>query len=373
MDTAIAMARGPDSIAQLIAQAALTLDAAGVGTPRLDAELLLAAACGLDRTALYMRGSEPAPRGSVETFRGFLARRQRREPLQYIVGRQEFWSLEFTVTPAVLIPRPETELLVELALEVLRPVLSVGTNARHLGVSPPTLGSDEGVSKLAGRASGRSNRPAELQQSPPTGLQTQIREGGEPLQWASSDSAGEFIPRPRHDMPVATYSPRQICDVGTGSGCIAVALAHELPNADVWALDLSTPALAVAELNAQRLGVSERVRCLRSDLFAAVAHQRFSIIVANPPYLGGDDFADLQPELAYEPQAALDGGGDGLSVVRRLLAAAPDRLVEAGWLLMEIGCEQAAAVERLARAAGFKTISIRSDYAGLPRVLMARR
>jgi len=283
------------SIDRLITEAAVSLDAAGVGTPRLDAELLLAAACGVDRSALYVRGSEPVPSGSVEAFRSCLARRRRREPLQYILGRQEFWSLEFAVTPSVLIPRPETELVVELALGA-----AGGVGARHA-------------------------------------------------------------------------VPLHLCDVGTGCGCIAVALAHELPRAAVWALDVSMRALAVAELNAQRLGVAERVRCLRSDLFAVVAHQRFNIIVANPPYLSEDDFADLQPELAFEPQAALDGGADGLSVIRRLLAAAPGRLVDGGWLLMEIGCEQAAAVERLARAAGFHEVSIRPDYAGLPRVLMARR
>jgi release factor glutamine methyltransferase len=296
MDAEIATPTGPAVVDQLIAGAVTALDAAGVGTPRLDAELLLAAACGVDRTALYVRGREPVPSRSTKVFRAFLARRLRREPLQYIVRRQEFWALDFTVTPDVLIPRPETELLVELAL---------------------------------GRSSG-------------------------------SDSEEARVPRPR------------ICDVGTGSGCIAVTLAHEVPSAEVWALDVSMRALAVAELNAQRLGVAGRLRFLRSDLFASVAHQQFDIVLANPPYLTGADFADLQPEVAYEPRTALDGGADGLAVIRRLLAAAPDRLVDGGWLLMEIGADQAAVVEYLAHAAGFTAVSIRSDYAGLPRVLMAR-
>jgi release factor glutamine methyltransferase len=293
MDTAITTVLRPARLDQLIAAAAAALDAAGVGTPRLDAELLLAAACAVDRTALYVRGREPMPSRSVDTFRSFVARRRGRGPRPYIVGRQEFWSLEFAVTPSVLIPRPETELLVELALGAAR-------GARH------------GV-------------------------------------------------------------PLRLCDVGTGSGCIAVALARELPSADVWALDVSMRALAVAELNAQRLGGAERVRFLRSDLFASVAHQQFDIILANPPYLTGDDLADLQPEVAFEPRSALDGGADGLTIMRRLLGTAPHRLAEGGWLLIEIGSEQAAAVGSLARAAGFSTISIRSDYAGLPRVLMARR
>lgn len=295
MDSEITTPIRSAGVDQLIAEAAVSLDAAGVGTPRLDAELLLAAACGVDRTALYVRGSEPVHGPSGATFRSFLARRMRREPLQYIVGRQEFWSLEFAVTPDVLIPRPETELLVELALDAAR---SVGAR----------------------------------------------------------DAA-----------------PLRLCDVGTGCGCIAMALAHELPSAEVWAVDISMRALAVAELNAQRLGVAERLRFLRGDLFASVARQRFDIILANPPYLTRDDFADLQPEVAFEPRIALDGGADGLATIRRLLAAAPDRLAAGGRLLMEIGSEQAAAVESVARAVGFKAISIRSDFAGLPRVLMAQR
>jgi release factor glutamine methyltransferase len=295
MDTELATGMGSSRVDLLIAEAVASLDAAGVGTPRLDAELLLAAACGVDRTALHARSRAPVPSRSTKLFRAFLARRLQREPLQYIVRRQEFWSLDFTVTPDVLIPRPETELLVELALGA-----AGGIGARHA-------------------------------------------------------------------------VPLRLCDVGTGSGCIAVALAHELPSAEVWALDLSMRALAVAELNAERLGVAARVRCLRSDLFASVALQRFDIVLANPPYLTDNELADLQPEVACEPRTALDGGADGLAIIRRVFAAAPDRMVDGGWLLMEIGCEQAAAVKSLARAAGFTAISIRSDYAGLPRVLMARR
>lgn len=289
------------TIATLIAEGTTALTAAGVGTPRLDAEVLLAAACELDRTALYTRAREPVSPRCAETFHGFLARRARREALQYIVGRQEFWSLEFTVTPDVLIPRPETEQLVELALDILRPILPV----RGVGARRPV--------------------------------------------------------------------PPRLCDVGTGSGCIAVALATELAGADVWALDVSTSALAVAEANARRHGVAERMRFLRSDLFTSVSGQRFDVVVSNPPYLTANDLADLQPEVAFEPRAALDGGTDGLDIIRRLLVTAADHLVDGGWLLVEIGAAQAAAVDNLACAAGFGAVSIRSDYAGLPRVLMAQR
>ena len=324
MEAETATATRAATIAELVAAADASLDAAGVGTPRLDAELLLAAACEVDRTALCVRASEPVPSRCAERFRSLLARRVRREPLQYIVGHQEFWSLDFTVNPNVLIPRPETELLVELAIGI--PFLPPFEKGGRVGIC----------------SASSVEESAQIPLSPPF-------------------SKG------------ATQGRLQICDVGTGSGCIAVALARELPSAEVWALDVSMRALAVAELNAHRLGVAERIRFLRSDLFAAVAHQRFNLIVANPPYLTEDDFADLQPELAYEPRAALDGGADGLSIIRHLLAAARDRLVDDGWFLMEIGAEQAVAVESLARSAGFSAISVRADYAGLPRVLMARR
>jgi len=294
MDAALNLADSSATIDRLVAEASAALSAAGVGSSRLDAELLLATASGLDRTALYVRRADRLPQQCTEQFRILLQRRMRREPLQYIVGRQEFWSLDFLVTPNVLVPRPETELLVELGSSLL------------------------GSSQRAGTAR------------------------------------------------------RRICDVGTGSGCIAVALAHELPGVDVWALDVSMQALAVAELNAQRLGVAERIHFLRSDLLATVSMRRFDVIVSNPPYLTAMDLTNLQPEVACEPRTALDGGADGLEVIRRLLASAPDNLVAGGWLLMEIGAAQAALVSDLARGAGFSDVSIRSDYAGLPRVLIGR-
>jgi release factor glutamine methyltransferase len=296
MNIAIDLAERVATVDALLAEGSAILTAAGVGTPRLDAELLLAAACGVDRTALYVRGREQVSAACAQTFRDMLDRRRRREPLQYIVGRQEFWSLDFAVTPDVLVPRPETELLVELALGALR--------ARGVGARSAV--------------------------------------------------------------------PLRLCDVGTGSGCIAVVLATELPGAEVWALDDSTAALAVADANARRHGVAERIRFVRSDLFSSVSSQLFDVVVSNPPYLTANDLANLQPEVAFEPRSALDGGGDGLDVIRRLLAASPEYLGGGGWLLVEIGATQAAAVEDAARAAGFTTVSIHADYAGLPRVLMAR-
>ncbi len=294
MDTSMQTAPGATSVAQLLAEATGALTAAGVGTPRLDAEVLLAVACGVDRAALYAGVHDVIPAQRERDFRVMLERRCARQPLQYITGRQEFWSLDFGLTPDVLIPRPETERVVELTLAAVR----------------------------------------------------------------SDFASAERL---------------TLCDVGTGSGCIAVALARELPQARVWAVDVSAPALAVAESNARRHGVGGRVRFVRSDLFESVEMRRFEVIVSNPPYVPAAELSRLQPELRCEPRRALDGGATGLEIIARLLTEARARLVDGGWIFMEIGSEQAAAVTALAAAAELRGISVARDYAGLPRVLVARR
>jgi release factor glutamine methyltransferase len=279
------------TVAQLVDAAAAALAGAGISTARLDAEVLLALACNLDRTALYARRSAPVPPPAHAAFDAMLKRRLAREPLAYIAGHQEFWSLDFAVTPDVLIPRPETELVVELALATLSP------EGRHV----------------------------------------------------------------------------KLCDLGTGSGCIATALAHELPHAEIWAVDVSPAALGVAAANARRHGVTGRVHIVESNLIDALQVERFDVVVCNPPYVSSADLMDAQPELTWEPRRALDGGADGLQVIRQVLGAVPQCLVDGGTLIIEIGAEQGAAVAAMARAARLRDISVRSDYAGLPRVLLARR
>ena len=295
---------GAPTVAETLAVAAATLAAAGVGSPRLDADVLLAAACGTDRAGLYVRSHEIVPPPAAERFAGWLARRADREPVAYILGRQEFWSLDFVVTPDVLVPRPETERLVELTLAVL----------------------DKHPLSRMGEGGGE----------------------GDPLAGCS------------------------ICDLATGSGCVAVALARELPGATVWALDVSEAALAVAATNTWQHGVADRVHMVRSDLFAAVPGRRFDVIVTNPPYVACGELAGGQPELAYEPRLALDGGETGLDVISRILAAVPDHLVAGGWLMMEIGADQGGAVTALAGRAGLRDVAVYRDYAGLPRVLVGR-
>jgi len=263
---------------------------------------------GTQRAGLYARLHDPLPREHAEVFRRLVHRRAQREPLQYITGVREFWSLEFKVDPRVLIPRPETELVVEVALRLL--------------------------------------------------LQSALRFG--------------------LTLPLAMHSAlpmRRVLDVGTGSGCIAVALAKELPQAEVWATDVSQDALAVASENARHHDVAERVQFCQGDMFAPVAeyHEGFDLIVSNPPYIAHDDLAVLQPEVRnWEPRYALDGGVDGLDFCRRLLSEGPTYLRSGGWLVMEIGQGQSTEVMRLVRERRDLTESFCvPDYAGHTRVAVA--
>ena len=292
------------TVATLLRDAAAALQDAGIESPRLNAELLLAHACGVERAALFAADSDLVTAARARTYAELLRRRSGREPLQYIVGTHEFWSLEFQVTPAVLIPRPETEGLVELGVKF-------GTGDWGLGT-------------------------------------------------------GGLTPDPRHPAPV------RICDVGTGSGCIAVALAVELARAEIVAVDLSEAALQVAVANARRHAVDTRIHFVRGDLLDAVDGV-FDVIVSNPPYVALDDRHSLEPELSHEPATALFAGADGLEIIRRLIRQAAAKLVPDGVLLVEIGAAQADAVTRLAGAAGFSDVAIQKDLAGLARILVAKK
>lgn len=285
-------ARAMPTVAGLLTDGERRLAAAGIDSARLDAEVLLAHTLGIGRAALYARLRDAIDSESQARFAAALDRRARREPVAYITGVQEFWSLPFAVSPAVLIPRPETELLVEVTCRLLR------------------------RSAAGGRVT--------------------------------------------------------VCDVGTGSGCVAVALARELPAAAVVAVDVSPAGLAVARRNAAAHGVEARIEWCHGDLFAGLdAGVRFDAIVSNPPYLAPGDA--VSPELAFEPVEALAAGSDGLSVIRRLVATAPACLTPGGWLVVEIGAGQAARVLELARAAGLVETGVETDLAGIDRVLVARR
>jgi release factor glutamine methyltransferase len=267
---------------------------AGVETAESDAEWLLAGPLGLGRLELALRAEQELGPEAVEAYRAAVARRARREPLQRILGWEQFRGLRVDLTGAVLVPRPETEILGELARALL----------------PPT-------------------RPG--------------------------------------------YRPLAI-DVGTGSGCLACALAAERPDVDVLAIDLCPAAAVTARDNAGRLGLAGRVRVIASDLLEAVAAAGADLIVSNPPYLPTAVLPTLAPEVRdHDPRLALDGGTDGLGVIAPLVASAPARLRPEGAIALETaGGAQAAAVAALLRAAGFVGMETHRDLAGVDRFVTAR-
>ncbi|PYS51154.1 MAG: peptide chain release factor N(5)-glutamine methyltransferase [Acidobacteria bacterium] len=282
------------SVARLIAEAARVLSEAGVPEVRREAMSLVGYVVGRDRTFLIAHPETLLSVSDVLRLRELVERRAMGEPLQYITGHQEFYGLDFEVTPDVLIPRPETELLVETALEL--------------------LGEEE--------------------------------------------------------------MPQPVCDVGTGSGCIPIALLHERPLMRAVGLDISLRALSVAARNAERLGVRERITLIASDCFDALAgrRSRFTMIVSNPPYVAEDALAGLQREVRdYEPRVALTPGADGLSLIRRLLSDSPPILERGGHLLMEIGFDQNEAVRQLIDESMWQLLDIHKDLQGIPRTVALRK
>jgi release factor glutamine methyltransferase len=289
------------------------LRAAAVPSYTLAAELLLIHAVGRDRAWIYSHAEEPIHPAMVEKYFGLIARRAAGEPTQYLTGKQEFWGLEFEVTPAVLIPRPETEHVVEVALE-------------RLGAA---------------------------------GIKIDMKTGS---------------PTP----------PLRIADVGTGSGCIAVALAQELPHATIVATDISAAALEIAGRNAARHRVADRVRFVETDLLSGVALSPdgaghppplFDLIVSNPPYVARNHAAALAREVReHEPETALFGGATGVEMYARLIEHAGALLRARGNLVVELGYGAADSVRAiLAAQAGWANICITNDLAGIPRVLAAER
>ena len=285
----------PSRVAGVLQDAAARLGEAGIDTARLDAELLLMEALGWSREDLYRNPEGGLRQAQAERFESLVSRRLRAEPVAYMTGTQEFWSLDFRVTRDVLIPRPETEHLVETVAEFL------------------------------------ASRPGRC----------------------------------------------RILEIGTGSGAVAVCLARECAGAEIWATDVSAPALDVARDNASRHGVDGKIQWLRGDLFAPVQGlaERFDVLVSNPPYVPSGEIARLQRDVCdWEPPLALDGGADGMDFYRRFVREGARHLREGGLLAVEVGAEQGGAVSRLFDAeAGFHRVRVWRDYAGLPRVVTAER
>jgi len=256
---------------------------AGIGLDPRESRLLLAAASGLAQASLIGSPERELAPESVARFADWVERRRQGEPVAYILGRREFFDLELEVGPAVLIPRPETELLVELALQRL---------------------------------------PAERE--------------------------------------------ARVVDLGTGSGAVALAIKRHRPKARVVGVDTSAAALEVARRNATRLGLEIELRSGR--WFEPLGSEHFDVVVSNPPYVAEDDPHLGEGDLRFEPRAALVSGADGLEAIRAIVAEAPPHLVDGGWLLIEHGLGQDAAVRQLLERAGLVGVSSWPDLAGIPRV-----
>jgi len=255
----------------------------------LEIEILLAHILKIDRSSLRARSNRPLTKAQFNKFQTLIQRLQKNEPIAYIVGNQPFLGLEFEVTPDVLIPRPETELMVETILKI----------DRYLDIQP------------------------------------------------------------------------QILDLGTGSGCIAVTLAKYLPKAKVYAIDSSKKALLVAKKNAKKNKTKKQIKFKPGNLFGPARGLKFDLIVSNPPYIPSQEIPKLDQNVRdHEPKQALDGGKDGLDVIRKIMGQAPNYLAKNGQLVLEVGFGQMKEARRLAKKSGFKKVQSYKDLAGIPRILI---
>jgi release factor glutamine methyltransferase len=281
-------------VAHLIRALTQSFSKHGIPSPQAEAEWLLAGVLQTNRSGLYQQKERKLSSAQQHLLAQYLRRRLQREPLQYILGACGFFGYEFRVSPAVLIPRPETELLVEKVVALLR---------------------------------------------------------------SKKEAA--------------------IVDLGTGSGCIAITLARELPSAQIMALDISPEALEIAKHNAAALGVSERVRFLQADMCDARTWREFAqfdCVVSNPPYVLEEERAELQPEVRdFEPASALYVDGDGLQFYRAIITFCAQHLKSGGYVACEMASQRSAAIAQLFRASFFTSIEIIRDYAGYERHLIGKK
>ncbi|MBK9164570.1 MAG: peptide chain release factor N(5)-glutamine methyltransferase [Acidobacteria bacterium] len=277
------------NIADAINSATEKLHAAGTPEPARDTKVLLAETLGREKTFLIAYPEFELPAEDAERFALVIERRAGREPLQHILGRQEFYGRDFRVSRDVLIPRPETEALVELAVEYLA-----------------------------------------------------------------------AVPEPR------------FLDIGTGSGCIAISIAAEVPAANGVATDISPKALDIARENADKHGVADRIQFIEASLFGPAGDEEFELIAANPPYISEVEHRGLEPEVRdFEPRAALTDEGDGLAIIRAIIKGSPRYLKPGGKLLIEIGSGQSGAVAAMIDHSIWQASNIHKDLQGIPRVLEA--
>jgi release factor glutamine methyltransferase len=277
-------------IKEILYPASETLKQSGVALPHREAASLLAFALGKTKTFLLTHDDYELSEAEAAAFQSLVERRAAREPFQYITGRQEFYGLDFAVAPGVLIPRPETETIVENALEILK----------------------------------NSENP-------------------------------------------------RFCEVGVGSGCISVSILFNVLAATAIGLDVSEKALEVSRKNADKHDVAARLELRKSDVFGALGDEKFDLIVSNPPYIPRSEIDGLQSEVRdFEPLEALTDGGDGLSIIEKIVQAAPKFIKSGGFLLMEIGFGQAKAVENLFENSVWQLVEILPDLQGIPRTVRAQ-
>lgn len=281
------------TLKQVLHSAAARLDRERVPSPRMNAELLLMFVLGCDRAYLYAHPERELSAEELAGYESALAERSRGVPAQYITGHQEFWGMDLIVSPAVLIPRPETEHLIETLLQLIKTKNAATTNLR-------------------------------------------------------------------------------IVDVGTGSGAIALALAKELPGAEIYATDLSAAALEIAKANASRHQLASRIQFREADLLAGFANEFYDFVVSNPPYVGQSEEDQVQLEVRkFEPRNAVFAGEKGTEVIERLIPQTHGALKPGGWLVMEISGTIAHAVSGLLK--GWNEVHIRTDLQSIPRVVQARK
>lgn len=278
------------NVSETLKEATEILQSSGIAEPRREANSLLAFALEKDKTFLIAHPEYDLTDEEEAKFYEFLKRRSRHEPFQYIRGKQEFYGLDFTLTPDVLIPRPETELIVENAIEILK-----------------------------------------------------------------------------------TRENPRFCEVGIGSGCITVAILHEVKNSSAIGLDVSEKAVEISKLNAENNAVSERLELKVSDVFEILTTQKFDLIVSNPPYVPSEDFETLQAEVrGFEPRVALTDGKNGLSIIEKIISDAPRFLKPDGFLLMEIGFNQSNKVRQMFDRKVWRVLEFFPDLQGIPRMIRAQ-
>lgn len=277
------------NISETLAKATEILTQNEIAEPRREANSLLAFALGKDKTFLIAHSEYELSDKESANFQKTLDRRAKREPLQYIRGEQEFYGLDFVITPDVLIPRPETELLVEAAIEILQ-----------------------------------------------------------------------------------TKENSRFCEIGTGSGCISVSILHAVKNAAATGADISEKALELTQMNAEKNSVADRLNLRNSDVFRNFEDEKFDLIISNPPYISISDFENLQSEVKnFEPKNALTDGGNGLSIIEKIISDAPEYLKPNCFLLMEIGFDQSNKVKKMFDSQIWRPVEFLRDLQGIRRTVKA--